>query len=111
GGRVQAVIVTAQDRGLLGARGNPDARGLVVRGGDDVRAVGIEGDRVYAALMPVQRPDLGPGCWVPDSGRVIAPGDDQFSIGAVGSSVHMLPIEDVDLPPRDGVPDSRGAVQ
>ena len=37
------VRVAAQDGQLLAAGGVPDAGGLVIAGGDDVRAVGAEG--------------------------------------------------------------------
>src|SRR6185312_3737774 len=70
------------------ARGRPDARGLVVAGGDDAFAVGREARDLDAAGVSFERADERAGAHVEDARDAFAAGGDEAI--AVGREVDRL---------------------
>src|ERR1700677_152770 len=96
----------------LAGGGVPDARRLVVRGGDDALAVGAERPVMHTTFMAKQLADQLAGGGVPDARRLRG-GDDALAIRAEHRAIHVTFMASERLADRladRGVPDARRPV-
>ena len=83
--------MAAEDGDHLARRGVPDARGVVLRRGDDARPVGAEGGGTDPILVAAEDGDRLAGRGVPDArGVVVRRRDDARPVGAEGGGIDLF---------------------